>query len=105
MDEVEYAGPLEPVRRCIDMTTDVLISLGKNTAPIESLYVYLSIDADGNEGVCAVLGGVGPMQAVTSKMAIAATIEPKIIEMAKLTNHRIRLVKFTTKDILKTYEP
>lgn len=84
------------------------IRVPPNTHPITEMYVFLSIDDKGNEGICSHVSRVTMQnfQMVTSEKALVdSLLKPIIKEMAKLTRTKIRLVKFTGKQVLEEFNP
>lgn len=73
-----------------------------NVQPINELYAYLSIDEAGNEGV---MGGIktdgSAFTFCFGDEATARNFEKIIGQIAEAGKMKIRLVKFTSKEILK----
>lgn len=70
---------------------------------IEAVYAYLSVDAAGNEGVCA--GPIGPggmlLPLIAADEARLESITPFAAQLARFTGMTIRLVKFTAREDLR----
>lgn len=70
----------------------------KNPEPINNLYAYLSVDGQGNEGIA----GVNGIPFIFGYEHRALMVLPMIENVAKQTNKKIILAKFTNKEIIKT---
>lgn len=70
---------------------------------LETLYCFVAVDPKtGLEGLCAIFTPSGmPMQAVTSSPDAVRKIKPLVAAMAKEKNYKVKLVKFTTREILE----
>lgn len=80
----------------------------KNTLPrIDELYCYVSVDAqDGNEGlVGAPIGPIGCMPLVAADKARLSQLTPLAEELAKQFNIKIRLVKFSKREVIEEIDP
>lgn len=64
---------------------------------IDAIYVWISVDENGNEGVCA----IGPIPAVFAKPSLAEKTLPAIQAIAAQSGRRIRLVKFSGREVVK----
>ena len=66
-----------------------------NEAPIENVFVFLSEDKHGNQGILS--GSVGDIHTplVTSKLRIAEVLKPIAEEVARETGLKVKLVHFT----------
>lgn len=79
----------------------IAIHAPKNDKPIPELWAFLSIDPDGTEGIVAHLGSNGWLPLVTGDEANLAAMRMMAREAASLSGRRIRLVKFTARDVLE----
>ena len=72
---------------------------------IDQIFVYASVDREGHEGVCAVtIGGVSyPMIAADETRLKQLT--PMAEDLAKRTGMRIRLLRFSTREEVRTIGP
>lgn len=70
---------------------------------IDNLWAFLSIDEDGDEGVCAFHGSQGWMPMVATDLKRVESLKPLAQEMATEGNN-IKLVKFTERVDVETYE-
>ena len=76
-----------------------------NTQPIHELWAYLSVDENGNEGVCAAtVEGLGPVQLIFGYERVALGTGLKLPQQfaALNTTKKIRLVKFTHREVVRT---
>jgi hypothetical protein len=67
-----------------------------NEAPIENVFVFVSEDRDGNQGI--VSGSVGDIvytPLITSKLRIAEMLKPIAEELARKGGLKVKLVHFT----------
>lgn len=78
------------------------VNSGPNEAPITELYVFLSIDENGNEGICGEMINGRWMSMTTSKPRIVEIMMPRAEIMARATGKTIRLVRFTNREVIKT---
>jgi len=75
-----------------------------NTLPrIDSIWAYVSVDADGNEGVCAAPIGHGGMcmPLIAVDEARLSSITPIAEALARITGMTIKLVRFTAREELR----
>lgn len=80
----------------------------KNTMPrIDSLYAYVSVDhEDGNEGLCgAPVGPVGCMPLIAADEKRLEQLTPIAEQMARQFKMKIRLVKFTKREVIRDIGP
>lgn len=76
----------------------------ENLQPINELYAFMSIDDKGNEGIVGRLTPLGMMPMVFGYAdMLLKLLEPQVMKMCKETKKTIRLVKFTGKEVIKTY--
>lgn len=64
---------------------------------IDRLWAFLSVDDEGNEGVCAATLGKIVMPLIASDKVRLSQLTPIAEEIARLTGRTIRLVEFTTR--------
>lgn len=81
----------------------MLVHNSGNTKPVDVLFAYLSVDKDGNEGVCAApLPGFGTTPLVFGYEHVALKFIPIAEEIAKASGMQIKLVKFTKGEVVQT---
>ena len=86
---------------------DTILHTPKNELlRIDELYAFISKDEEGNEGLC----GYSPQPGVYIGMVCAnpervAILKPLADDIAKQGNREIRLVKFSIRTELETYNP
>lgn len=76
-----------------------------NEKPITELYAYISIDKDGNEGICGAPLGVNgtTMPLVFGYERVALKFMPIVEELAENCPHmQFKLVKFTQREEIQT---
>ena len=69
----------------------------ENTFKIDSVWVFVSRDENGNEGVMAFHNSVGMMPMLTTDEEMVESLKPIAKEMAKHTSKKIHLVKMTSR--------
>jgi hypothetical protein len=69
-----------------------------NTLKITEIYAYISVDSDGNEGVCAFTSGSTMMPMIAADPARLKQLEPIAKQLAQISPHPIKLVKFSTRE-------
>jgi len=77
------------------------VQIPPNEAPITELWAWLSIDDKGNEGIVAFELSNKTWMSVTSKRRIAEKMRPFVQEVVERSGLRVRLVKFTTKEVVE----
>lgn len=80
----------------------------KNTLPkIDSVYLFVSVDAeDGNEGVVgAPLGPVNCMPMIAADVKRLDQLIPIAQYICDTTKTKIKLIKLTNREEIKTFEP
>jgi len=75
-----------------------------NEATITEIYAVLSVDATG-EGVCAVGSGAGMMPLAVAYPRMLPMIREYAAQIAKQTNRKLVLVKFTAREDMESFEP
>ena len=72
---------------------------------IDSIWAFISVDAEGNEGVCAaMLNGIfAPLIAADEDRL--ASLRPIAIKIAKETGITVRLIKLSSRTELEVIEP
>lgn len=72
-----------------------------NKAPLRALYAWVSVDKDGNEGICgAMIPGIGGIPLVTGDKRMADGQYRELAEsMGRLGKHDIRLVTFVRAEV------
>jgi hypothetical protein len=75
-----------------------VLHVPQNTFKITEIYAYVSVDADGNEGVCAFTSGttINPMIAADPKRL--EQLEPIAKALAGMSPYPIKLVKFNVRE-------
>lgn len=70
---------------------------------ITSIWAFISVDADGDEGLCAVpLNGI-MMPMIASDQERLEIMRKQAKELAKATNQKIKLIELTTRKEVKTF--
>lgn len=68
-----------------------------NLLRVDRLYAFLSVDEDGNEGLCAApLNGM-TMPLIAADRARMESLVPVAQELARLSGRKVRLVEFSTR--------
>lgn len=67
-----------------------------NEAPIDELYAWLSVDDNGNHGICAgVIRGVGAALFVSGDKRLALAMKGEAAEIARAVGKPVALYGFT----------
>jgi hypothetical protein len=74
--------------------TTILQDDAPNEAPITELFAFISMDNQGNEGICGMITP-SSMPMITSKERIAEKLKDQARELARLSGKAVRLVRFT----------
>jgi hypothetical protein len=78
----------------------------KNETGLDELYVFCSVDPDGNRGICAhIMPGLGSTPMVTGSKVAAAVFKAFALTIAKATGKRVAMVKYTRGEELWTTNP
>jgi hypothetical protein len=83
--------------------TTILQDDAPNEAPIVELFAFISLDDQGNEGICgAISPALAPM--ITSKERVAEKLKDQAREIARLSGKAVRLVRFTRAETIWSTE-
>lgn len=70
----------------------------ENDAPITELFVFISTDADGNDGIVATNFGAVMMPLITSRPKVADLMKRVAADVGKQCGSRIRLIRLTARE-------
>lgn len=70
----------------------------KNKLRIDEIYLFVSQDEDGNEGIISFPSKIGQLPLIAADKARLDSLRPAAISMKKLTPKKIVLIKFTTRE-------
>lgn len=73
----------------------------KNEQPMDDLYVVLSKEKDGTEGIVSMMTPFGGMPLVFGHKRLLDTIRPTIIQMSKDTGRDMVVAKYHKMEILE----
>lgn len=75
-----------------------------NKLKIEELFVWVSVDENGNEGVCATLVAGIMMPLIAADKAMLVKIRPLALRVKQQATGRrkVRLIRFTKREELET---
>lgn len=78
----------------------------ENLEKITEFYTYVAVDINGNEGIIAYKDEQRNMimPLVSSKLKLINEFRKQVKEMAKEPNSKIRLLKFSTREVLEEFE-
>jgi hypothetical protein len=77
-----------------------------NTYPIPVLYAWVTLDARGNEGIAAgMLPGLGTTPLVAGNEGTARKLRVVAETIAHSSGYAVRLVKFTTREVVEEIVP
>jgi len=81
----------------------LVVDFSPNTMPrINKIWAFLSVDKDGNEGVCAAPApGVGCLPLIAADMARVDSLMPVAQMLARMSGMTIKLVEFSVRTELK----
>jgi hypothetical protein len=71
--------------------------------PIDTIWAFLSVDETGNEGLAAASMGEHIMPLVAADEKRLDIITPIAAKVARTSGRRIRLVKFTQREVLREF--
>ena len=74
-----------------------------NHLKIDAMWAFVSVDQDGNEGVCAFQSGMGPMPMVAADGARVDSLRP-IARSLTRSGLTIKLVKFSKREDLELFK-
>lgn len=74
---------------------------------IDKVFMFVSVDKDGNEGVCAapLWPGGDPIPMIAADEARLKNLIPLAEQLSKLTGMTIRLIRLHTREELRTFTP
>jgi hypothetical protein len=75
-----------------------------NEYPLDTLYVALSRDDKGNEGIISWMSDMGAMPIVFGNIKMIERLEPILKQMSAKAKQKIYIVKYTNKEDLKVID-
>lgn len=69
-----------------------------NHLKIDEMWAFISVDQDGNEGVCAFQSGSMMVPMVAADIERVKDFEPIAKRLAKVSPYPIKLIKFSTRE-------
>ena len=91
-----YRRVLAELRRRAEEKLMTILHVPPNTMPrIERIWAYLSVDKNGNEGVCAAPIGGMTLPLIAADQARLESLTPIAERLAEMTGMTIRLVELT----------
>lgn len=77
----------------------LVVDFSPNTMPrIDKIWAFLSVDKDGNEGVCAApMQGLGCVPLIASDQARVESLMPLAQMLARMSGMTIKLVEFSVR--------
>jgi hypothetical protein len=81
----------------------ILHNPGNQLLRIDAIWAFVSVDENGNEGVCAMpLPGLpGPVPLIAADEARLSSLIPLAEHLAKVANIKIRLIKLSTREVIR----
>lgn len=73
----------------------------KNEVPMDELYVVLSQDNDGTEGIVSAFTPVGAMPMVFGHIRLLEPLKAQLVQMSKDTGKTIVIAKYKRSEILE----
>jgi hypothetical protein len=78
----------------------------ENTKPLTEMYAFVSIDGNGNEGICATsLPGLGWVPMVSGSPGSLAVFTEHAEKLSKESNTTIQMIKFSNPEVVKVFNP
>jgi len=79
---------------------------GGNTLKIDSIWAFISVDEDGNEGVCAApIQGLGPVPMIAADERRLKSLIPIAEHLAKHSGMTIKLIRLTAREEVRVIKP
>lgn len=75
-----------------------------NEYPLDTLYVALSRDENGNEGIISWMSDMGAMPIVFGNVKMIEHLTPVLKQMSAKTKEKIHIVKYTNKQDIETID-
>lgn len=72
---------------------------------VDQMYAYVSVDDDGDEGICGIRTGMGWMPMVGADMARMLSLRNHAELVAQESGRTVRLVRFGVRELLDTITP
>jgi len=85
-----------------------LIHNPPNKLRIDEIFCFISVDDDGNEGVCAFQAGATMMPMMGADLDRVESLRPIAKQLARMqyfTDKKICLIKFTVREEMEIIEP
>lgn len=73
----------------------------KNEQPLKDLYVVVSRDDDGNEGIVSAMTPMGGMPMVFGHKRLIEKVRPLLIQMSKDTGRKLHIVRYKQKEVIE----
>lgn len=84
---------------------DVVINDSGNYMKLDELWAFMSVDDDGNEGLCAFMGPDNVMiPMIAGDPERVDQLKPLAADMALKAGKKIRLARFSTKEIVEEFD-
>ena len=77
----------------------------ENTQKITEIYAFVSVDKNGNEGVCAFSTHKAMVPMIAADLERLEQFKPIARELAKISPHAIKLIKFHTREEIEEIKP
>jgi len=74
-----------------------------NEAPIKHIWAFISIDGEGNKGICAMELNNQFFPMVTSRERLLPLMEEDAKKIADVSYKKIKLVKFSNVEVVKEF--
>lgn len=81
---------------------DTVLDLPGNEKPIDQIFAFVSVDAEGKEGICGMPLNGANWAMVTSKPETVELMRKAAREISKRTGKPVRLMRFTQREIVET---
>lgn len=79
-----------------------LLNLPGNNDPVECIWVFVSVDEHGHEGICGAQIGDQHFPMITSTRSLLEKMRVTAKKIAKMSGKPIRLYRFTNRELVET---
>ena len=80
---------------------ETIFHTAPNEAPIREIYIFVSTDAQGHDGIVSAAQGGMLMPLVTSKRRIAELMRPMVQQIVRETGTTVKLLRFSSREELE----
>jgi len=81
-----------------------IYDIPKNEMPLKELYVVVSRDEEGNEGIVSAMTPMGGMPMVFGHKRLIEKIRPTLLQMSKDTGRKLYIVRYKQKEVMEVID-